>query len=85
MLLTGVYQDPTLQKGAEMTATAFGSGIPGAEILTHYLPFAYSTMIPGILWRARLGIPFRVPILMALCLLFVVFAFIVLSPNSAML
>ena len=48
VLLTGVYQDPALQgKGAEMTATAFGSAIPGAEVVLAIVIclFAYSTMI----------------------------------------
>ena len=48
VLLTGVYKDPNLQgKGAEMTATAFGSVIPGAEIALAIIIclFAYSTMI----------------------------------------
>jgi len=48
VMLTGVYQDPALQgKGAEMTATAFGSVIPGAEYVLAIVIclFAYSTMI----------------------------------------
>jgi AGCS family alanine or glycine:cation symporter len=48
VLLTGAYKDPALQgKGAEMTATAFGSAIPGAEVVLAIIIclFAYSTMI----------------------------------------
>ncbi len=48
VMLTGVYQDPNLQgKGAEMTAMAFGSVIPGAEYVLAVVIclFAYSTMI----------------------------------------
>ncbi len=48
VMLTGVYQDPSLQgKGAEMTARAFGSVIPGAEYVLAIVIclFAYSTMI----------------------------------------
>ncbi len=48
VMLTGVYQDPNLQgKGAEMTAMAFGSVIPGAEYVLAIVIclFAYSTMI----------------------------------------
>lgn len=48
VLLTGVYQDPSLQgKGAEMTASAFGAVIPGAQYVLAIVIclFAYSTMI----------------------------------------
>ena len=48
VLLTGAYQDPALQgKGAEMTSTAFGSVIPGAQVMLAIIIclFAYSTMI----------------------------------------
>ncbi len=48
VLLTGAYQDPSLQgKGAAMTTKAFGSVIPGAELVLGIVIclFAYSTMI----------------------------------------
>jgi alanine or glycine:cation symporter, AGCS family len=48
VLLTGAYQEPNLQgKGAEMTASAFGSVIPGAQYVLAVVVclFAYSTMI----------------------------------------
>ena len=47
-LLTGVYNDPALvDKGAEMTATAFSSVIPGSGVVLALVisMFAYSTMI----------------------------------------
>jgi alanine or glycine:cation symporter, AGCS family len=47
-LLTGVYTDPAYAgKGASMTAAAFGSVIPGADIVLAVVIclFAYSTMI----------------------------------------
>ena len=47
-LLTGVYADPALvDKGAEMTAAAFASVIPGsgAVLALIIVMFAYSTMI----------------------------------------
>jgi len=48
VLLTGAYQDPSLQgKGAEMTTSAFGAVIPGAQYVLSIVVclFAYSTMI----------------------------------------
>ena len=47
-LLTGAYNDPALvDKGAEMTATAFASVIPGSGVVLALViaMFAYSTMI----------------------------------------
>ena len=80
VLLTGVYQDPTLQgKGAEMTATAFGSVIPGAEIVLAVIIclFAYSTMISWEYYGERAWeYLFGSQSLMAFRLLFVVFVFI---------
>ncbi len=48
VLLTGAYQDPSLQgKGATMTAVAFSAVIPGAQYVLAIVIclFAYSTMI----------------------------------------
>ena len=48
VLLTGAYNDPELAgKGTAMTASAFGSAIPGAHVVLRVVVclFAYSTMI----------------------------------------
>ena len=48
VLLTGAYNDPALAgKGTAMTASAFGSAIPGAQFVLAIVVclFAYSTMI----------------------------------------
>ena len=80
VLLTGVYQDPALQgKGAEMTATAFGSAIPGAEIVLAIVIclFAYSTMISWEYYGERAWeYLFGSGSLMVFRLLFVAFVFI---------
>jgi len=80
VLLTGVYQDPALQgKGAEMTATAFGSAIPGAEVVLAIVIclFAYSTMISWEYYGERAWeYLFGSGSLMVFRLLFVVFVFI---------
>ena len=79
-LLTGAYADPALQnKGAEMTATAFGSAIPGAGVVLAIVVclFAYSTMISWSYYGERAWeYLFGAGSLIVFRLIFVVFVFL---------
>jgi AGCS family alanine or glycine:cation symporter len=79
-LLTGAYNDPALMgKGAAMTAAAFGSVIPGADVVLAIVVclFAYSTMISWSYYGERAWeYLFGDRTLLVFRLLFVVFVFI---------
>ena len=79
-LLTGVYADPALvDKGAEMTARAFASVIPGSGVVLALVisMFAYSTMISWSYYGERSWeYLFGERSLLAYRLLFVAFVFL---------
>lgn len=80
VLLTGAYNDPELAgKGTAMTASAFGSAIPGAQVVLAVVVclFAYSTMISWEYYGERAWeYLFGNKSLIVFRLIFVVFVFI---------